>query len=135
MVQNVYNQWKFLLFQIRRLYLLLTVKESAIEVPTNSEVRRRVAFFTNSLFMDMPHAPRVRKMLSFRCSTVSLISAMKMCMLSLIENINCSLQEHHTFIMYTKERKLKLKLIEAKSLVLLFEVFFRLFQYLHHHSL
>jgi callose synthase len=60
----------FWLFQLRRLYLLLTVKESAIEVPTNSEVRRRIAFFTNSLFMDMPRAPRVRKMLSFRFSTV-----------------------------------------------------------------
>ncbi|KAJ1405051.1 Vacuolar protein sorting-associate protein Vta1/Callose synthase, N-terminal [Sesbania bispinosa] len=55
--------------QIRRLYLLLTVKESAIEVPTNSEVRRRIAFFTNSLFMDMPRAPRVRKMLSFSVLT------------------------------------------------------------------
>jgi len=53
-------------FQIRRLYLLLTVKESAIEIPTNLEARRRIAFFTNSLFMDMPRAPRVRKMLSFR---------------------------------------------------------------------
>ncbi|OIW00473.1 hypothetical protein TanjilG_05823 [Lupinus angustifolius] len=55
--------------QIRRLYLLLTVKESAIEVPTNGEVRRRIAFFTNSLFMDMPRAPRVRKMLSFSVLT------------------------------------------------------------------
>ncbi|KAG5000330.1 hypothetical protein JHK87_021402 [Glycine soja] len=55
--------------QIRRLYLLLTVKETAVEVPTNSEVRRRVSFFTNSLFMDMPRAPRVRKMLSFSVLT------------------------------------------------------------------
>ncbi|GER45735.1 callose synthase 5 [Striga asiatica] len=54
--------------QIRRLYLLLTVKESAIDVPTNLEARRRIAFFTNSLFMYMPHAPQVRKMLSFRIS-------------------------------------------------------------------
>lgn len=64
--------WKYLcclLFQINRLYLLLTVKESAIEVPTNLEARRRIAFFTNSLFMEMPRAPRVRKMLSFRCVT------------------------------------------------------------------
>ncbi|KAI8535665.1 hypothetical protein RHMOL_Rhmol10G0191900 [Rhododendron molle] len=51
--------------QIRRLYLLLTVKESAIDVPTNLEARRRISFFTNSLFMDMPRAPPVRKMLSF----------------------------------------------------------------------
>ncbi|XP_059643980.1 callose synthase 5-like isoform X2 [Cornus florida] len=55
--------------QIRRLYLLLTVKESASDVPTNLEARRRIAFFTNSLFMDMPRAPRVRKMLSFSVMT------------------------------------------------------------------
>ncbi|XP_049933320.1 callose synthase 5-like [Nymphaea colorata] len=55
--------------QIKRLYLLLTVKESAIDVPTNLEACRRIAFFTNSLFMDMPRAPRVRKMLSFSVMT------------------------------------------------------------------
>ncbi|XP_028091370.1 callose synthase 5 isoform X3 [Camellia sinensis] len=55
--------------QIRRLYMLLTVKESAIDVPINLEARRRIAFFTNSLFMDMPRAPRVRKMLSFSVMT------------------------------------------------------------------
>ncbi|KAF3440590.1 hypothetical protein FNV43_RR18874 [Rhamnella rubrinervis] len=55
--------------QIRRLYLLLTVTESAIDVPTNLEARRRISFFTNSLFMDMPRAPRVRKMLSFSVLT------------------------------------------------------------------
>ncbi|XP_019437222.1 PREDICTED: callose synthase 5-like [Lupinus angustifolius] len=63
---KVTAQWEE---QIRRLYLLLTVKESAIEVPTNLEARRRIAFFTNSLFMDMPRAPRVRKMLSFSVLT------------------------------------------------------------------
>ncbi|PKA65497.1 Callose synthase 4 [Apostasia shenzhenica] len=55
--------------QIKRLYLLLTMKESAIDVPTNLEARRRIAFFTNSLFMDMPQAPEVRKMLSFSVMT------------------------------------------------------------------
>ncbi|KAL5555548.1 hypothetical protein UlMin_037784, partial [Ulmus minor] len=55
--------------QIRRLYLLMTVTESAIDVPTNLEARRRISFFTNSLFMDMPRAPRVRKMLSFSVMT------------------------------------------------------------------
>ncbi|KAK1294985.1 Callose synthase 5 [Acorus calamus] len=55
--------------QIKRLYLLLTEKESAIDVPTNLEARRRISFFTNSLFMDMPRAPRVRKMLSFSVMT------------------------------------------------------------------
>ncbi|KAL8483030.1 hypothetical protein ACS0TY_025911 [Phlomoides rotata] len=51
--------------QIRRLHLLITVKESATDVPTNLEARRRMTFFSNSLFMNMPRAPRVRKMLSF----------------------------------------------------------------------
>ncbi|GAV58897.1 Glucan_synthase domain-containing protein/DUF605 domain-containing protein/FKS1_dom1 domain-containing protein [Cephalotus follicularis] len=55
--------------QIRRLHLLLTVKESATDVPTNLEARRRITFFTNSLFMDMPRAPKVRKMLSFSVLT------------------------------------------------------------------
>ncbi|KAI4364325.1 hypothetical protein MLD38_020433 [Melastoma candidum] len=55
--------------QIRRLHLLLTVKESAIDVPNNLEARRRIAFFSNSLFMDMPRPPRVHKMLSFSVMT------------------------------------------------------------------
>ncbi|XP_062148060.1 callose synthase 5 isoform X3 [Alnus glutinosa] len=63
---TVTAQWEE---QIRRLYLLLTVRESALDVPTNLEARRRIAFFTNSLFMDMPRAPRVRKMLSFSVLT------------------------------------------------------------------
>lgn len=63
--------------QIRRLYLLLTVKESAIDVPTNLEARRRITFFSNSLFMNMPRAPRVRKMLSFRLVAWSSVCALK----------------------------------------------------------
>ncbi len=55
----------FFLLQIKRLELLLTVKESAMDVPSNLEARRRLTFFTNSLFMDMPDAPKVRNMLSF----------------------------------------------------------------------
>ncbi|XP_022750939.1 callose synthase 5 [Durio zibethinus] len=55
--------------QIRRLHILLTVKESATDIPTNLEARRRIAFFANSLFMDMPRAPRVRNMLSFSVLT------------------------------------------------------------------
>ena len=46
--------------------MLLTVKESAINVPQNLEARRRITFFANSLFMNMPSAPKVRNMLSFR---------------------------------------------------------------------
>ncbi|KAF3976520.1 hypothetical protein CMV_000294 [Castanea mollissima] len=55
--------------KIKRLHLLLTVKESAMDVPSNLEARRRISFFSNSLFMDMPSAPKVRNMLSFSVLT------------------------------------------------------------------
>ncbi|XP_022729404.1 callose synthase 3-like isoform X1 [Durio zibethinus] len=55
--------------KINRLYLLLTTKESAMDVPSNLEARRRISFFSNSLFMDMPAAPKVRNMLSFSVLT------------------------------------------------------------------
>ncbi|XP_044505154.1 callose synthase 3 [Mangifera indica] len=55
--------------KIKRLYLLLTTKESAMDVPSNLEARRRISFFSNSLFMDMPSAPKVRNMLSFSVLT------------------------------------------------------------------
>jgi hypothetical protein len=51
---------------IKRLHSLLTIKESAASVPKNLEARRRLQFFTNSLFMRMPHAKPVSEMLSFR---------------------------------------------------------------------
>ncbi|KAJ7537160.1 hypothetical protein O6H91_12G100700 [Diphasiastrum complanatum] len=54
--------------QLNRLLLLLK-NEAAMDVPTNLEARRRIAFFTNSLFMDMPPAPFVRNMLSFSVLT------------------------------------------------------------------
>ncbi|AQK80817.1 Putative glycosyl transferase family protein [Zea mays] len=55
--------------KIKRLHLLLTVKESAMDVPTNLDARRRISFFANSLFMDMPNAPKVRNMLAFSILT------------------------------------------------------------------
>ncbi|KAF5754287.1 putative 1,3-beta-glucan synthase [Helianthus annuus] len=55
--------------KVVRLRLLLTVKESAINVPTNLEARRRITFFANSLYMRMPNAPVVRNMLSFSVLT------------------------------------------------------------------
>ncbi|KAK9052604.1 hypothetical protein SSX86_029234 [Deinandra increscens subsp. villosa] len=55
--------------KVVRLRLLLTVKESAINVPTNIEARRRITFFANSLYMRMPNAPVVRNMLSFSVLT------------------------------------------------------------------
>ncbi|KAK7358027.1 hypothetical protein VNO80_17326 [Phaseolus coccineus] len=55
--------------KIKRLYLLLTTKESAMDVPSNLEAKRRISFFSNSLYMDMPTAPKVRNMLSFSVLT------------------------------------------------------------------
>eukprot|EP00250_Pteridium_aquilinum_P008090 c17661_g1_i2 orf=354-6008(+) len=54
---------------IRRLHSLLTIKESAATVPKNLEARRRLEFFTNSLFMKMPVPPTVRAMKSFSVYT------------------------------------------------------------------
>ncbi|VVB07525.1 unnamed protein product [Arabis nemorensis] len=54
---------------INRLYLLLTVKDSAMDVPSNLEARRRLTFFSNSLFMEIPEAPKIRNMLSFSALT------------------------------------------------------------------
>ncbi|XP_012703765.1 putative callose synthase 8 isoform X3 [Setaria italica] len=55
--------------QVKRLYLLLNTKEKVVEIPSNSEARRRISFFATSLFMDMPAAPKVRSMLSFSIVT------------------------------------------------------------------
>ncbi|KAK4760517.1 hypothetical protein SAY87_005410 [Trapa incisa] len=55
-----------LILQVKRLYSLLTIKDSAANVPKNLEARRRLEYFTNSLFMEMPQAKAVREMLSFR---------------------------------------------------------------------
>ncbi|KAG0630756.1 hypothetical protein M758_1G201800 [Ceratodon purpureus] len=54
---------------VRRLNHVLTIKESALNVPVNLEARRRLEFFSNSLFMKMPDAPPVRKMFSFSVFT------------------------------------------------------------------
>ncbi|KAL3754837.1 hypothetical protein ACJRO7_002003 [Eucalyptus globulus] len=61
--QKIYKE------KVVRLHLLLTVKESAINVPSNLEARRRITFFANSLFMKMPGAPTVHKMLPFSVLT------------------------------------------------------------------
>lgn len=55
--------------KIKRLFLLLTTKESAMDVPSNLDAKRRISYFCNSLFMDMPPAPKVRNMLSFSVLT------------------------------------------------------------------
>ncbi|KAF8395922.1 hypothetical protein HHK36_019877 [Tetracentron sinense] len=51
--------------QVKRLRSLLTIQDSAANIPKNLEARRRLEFFTNSLFMEMPKAKPVREMLSF----------------------------------------------------------------------
>ncbi|XP_065873962.1 callose synthase 10 [Euphorbia lathyris] len=51
--------------QVKRLHLLLTVKDTASNIPKNLEARRRLQFFTNSLFMDMPSAKPVSESLPF----------------------------------------------------------------------
>ncbi|PPS17329.1 hypothetical protein GOBAR_AA03240 [Gossypium barbadense] len=61
-----HKSWKD---KISRLHFLLTFKESAADVPRNSEARRRITFFANSLFMNMPTAPRVSDMRSFSVLT------------------------------------------------------------------
>ncbi|KAM7273838.1 hypothetical protein ACFE04_028502 [Oxalis oulophora] len=55
--------------QVKRLYSLLTIKDSAANIPKNLEARRRLEFFTNSIFMEMPPAKPVREMLSFSVFT------------------------------------------------------------------
>ncbi|KAM3317938.1 hypothetical protein ACQJBY_035582 [Aegilops geniculata] len=52
-----------------RLQMLLTTRESATYIPTNLDARRRITFFANSLFMNMPRAPQVRSMMSFSVLT------------------------------------------------------------------
>ncbi|XP_073112798.1 callose synthase 9 isoform X2 [Elaeis guineensis] len=54
---------------VKRLHSLLTIKESAANIPKNLEARRRLEFFTNSLFMRMPQARPVSEMLSFSVFT------------------------------------------------------------------
>ncbi|KAF5187601.1 Callose synthase [Thalictrum thalictroides] len=55
--------------QLRRLKTILTSRDAMINVPTNLEARRRIAFFSNSLFMNIPHAPQVEKMMAFSVLT------------------------------------------------------------------
>ncbi|XVF58503.1 hypothetical protein PTKIN_Ptkin07bG0071100 [Pterospermum kingtungense] len=61
-----HKSWKD---KVSRLYFLLTFNESAADVPRNSEARRRITFFANSLSMNMPSAPKVSDMRSFSVLT------------------------------------------------------------------
>jgi hypothetical protein len=70
--QHVFFVFDFVLFfflqkaDVDRLNYILTIKDSALNVPRNLEARRRLQYFTTSLFMTMPAPPAVRKMFSFR---------------------------------------------------------------------
>ncbi|KAJ7533488.1 hypothetical protein O6H91_13G051600 [Diphasiastrum complanatum] len=55
--------------QLVRLQTTLETKEAMSRVPKNLEARRRISFFSNSLFMTMPRAPQVEKMLAFSVLT------------------------------------------------------------------
>lgn len=55
--------------QLRRLKTILTSRDSMHNVPKNLESRKRIAFFSNSLFMNIPRAPQVEKMMAFSVLT------------------------------------------------------------------
>ncbi|KAK2968484.1 hypothetical protein RJ640_030095 [Escallonia rubra] len=55
--------------QLRRLQTILTSRDSMHNVPRNIDARKRIAFFSNSLFMNMPRAPQVEKMMAFSILT------------------------------------------------------------------
>jgi callose synthase len=62
-------RWPSDALKVKRLHLLLTLTDSAEQVPRNLEARRRLQFFCNSLFMNMPDAPKVKNMLPFWCQS------------------------------------------------------------------
>ncbi|KAL8153238.1 hypothetical protein V2J09_010998 [Rumex salicifolius] len=64
-------------YQMTRFLLLLTVEDTAVDIPTNIEARRRISFFATSLFMDMPQAPKIRNMLSFSVLTPHFVEEVK----------------------------------------------------------
>lgn len=45
--------------QLKRLQTTLETKDTMLNVPKGLEARRRISFFSNSLFMSMPRAPQV----------------------------------------------------------------------------
>ncbi|XP_012567622.1 putative callose synthase 8 [Cicer arietinum] len=68
--------------KVKRFHLLVTVKETAMDIPANLDARRRISFFATSLFTDMPDAPKVHSMLPFSVITPHYM-----------EDINFSLKE------------------------------------------
>lgn len=66
-----------LMEKVMRFHLLLTVKDTAMYIPSNLDARRRISFFATSLFMDMPKGPKVRNMLSFSVLTPHFMEEVK----------------------------------------------------------
>lgn len=62
------DQDKTALSILEKLHGLLGIDRNDAE-PNSVEARRRLTFFANSLFMDMPRAPPVSEMLSWTCMT------------------------------------------------------------------
>ncbi|KAG0619713.1 hypothetical protein M758_4G159300 [Ceratodon purpureus] len=54
---------------LKRLHTTLSTKDPLLNVPRGLEARRRISFFSNSLFMTMPRAPQVERMLAFSVLT------------------------------------------------------------------
>jgi callose synthase len=73
------------------LHLLLTVKDSAANVPKNLEARRRLEFFTNSLFMDMPSAKPVSETLPFRYERICIYYIVLILSLLILTFVACVL--------------------------------------------
>lgn len=44
---------------LKRLHTTLSSKDPLLDVPKGLEAKRRISFFSNSLFMTMPRAPQV----------------------------------------------------------------------------
>lgn len=59
-------------YQLKRLGTTLSTTVSFLNVPRNLEARRRIAFFSNSLFMTMPRAPQVGSLLPSHLADVPL---------------------------------------------------------------
>ncbi|GAU28412.1 hypothetical protein TSUD_54640 [Trifolium subterraneum] len=77
--------------KIKRFHLLVTVKETAMDIPVNLDARRRISFFATSLFTDMPDAPKVHSMLPFRTLIYSMIDSV--ITPHYMEDINFSMKE------------------------------------------
>ncbi|CAI9787626.1 unnamed protein product [Fraxinus pennsylvanica] len=54
---------------LRRLHTILTSEDSMLKIPENREARRRISFFSNSMFMNIPHASVIQKMAAFSVLT------------------------------------------------------------------